>query len=58
MVGGTALNQVWLLISAPLVGGAVAPVLRRILYPSTGVAETGHVGLDPRVRGRWPSLLG
>ena len=33
IVGGTALSQVWLFIVAPLVGGAVAAGLHRILYP-------------------------
>ena len=33
IVGGTALNQVWLFIVAPLIGGAVAAGLRRMLYP-------------------------
>lgn len=32
VVGGTALNQVWLFIVAPLVGAAVAAVLHRALY--------------------------
>lgn len=34
IVGGTALNQVWLFIVAPLVGGAVAAGLHRVLYPA------------------------
>jgi len=33
IVGGTALNQVWLFIVAPLIGGAVAAGLHRVLYP-------------------------
>ena len=33
VVGGTALSQVWLFIIAPLVGGAVAALLHRALYP-------------------------
>lgn len=33
IVGGTALSQVWLFIVAPLVGGAVAAGLHRVLYP-------------------------
>ena len=33
VVGGTALSQVWLFIVAPLVGGAVAAGLHRVLYP-------------------------
>jgi hypothetical protein len=34
VVGGTALNQVWLFIVAPLVGGALAALLHRILFPT------------------------
>jgi aquaporin Z len=34
IVGGTALHQVWLFIVAPLVGGAVAAILHRVLNPS------------------------
>jgi aquaporin Z len=33
IVGGTALSQVWLFILAPLVGGALAAGLHRLLYP-------------------------
>ena len=33
IVGGTALSQVWLFILAPLVGGALAAGLHRVLYP-------------------------
>ena len=33
IVGGTALSQVWLFIVAPLVGGALAAGLHRVLYP-------------------------
>ncbi|HEY2240771.1 MAG TPA: aquaporin [Streptosporangiaceae bacterium] len=33
IVGGTALSQVWLFIVAPLVGGALAAGLHRLLYP-------------------------
>jgi aquaporin Z len=33
-VGGTALRQVWLFILAPLVGGALAALLHRVIYPS------------------------
>jgi len=35
VVGGTPLRQVWLFIVAPLVGGAVAAGLHRLLFPST-----------------------
>jgi len=37
IVGGTALSQVWLFIVAPLVGGAVAAGLHRVLYPETPI---------------------
>ena len=33
IVGGTALGQVWLFIVAPLVGGALAAGVHRVLYP-------------------------
>jgi aquaporin Z len=33
IVGGSALSQVWLFIVAPLVGGAIAAGLHRVLYP-------------------------
>ena len=41
IVGGTALRQVWLFIVAPLVGGAVAAILHRIL--NTEVVEVIEV---------------
>lgn len=34
MVGGTALSQVWLFIVAPLIGGAIAALVVRYLYPN------------------------
>ena len=37
IVGGTALSQVWLFIVAPLVGGAVAAGLHRLLYQETPI---------------------
>jgi aquaporin Z len=37
IVGGTALSQVWLFIVAPLVGGAVAAGLHRVLYPESPI---------------------
>jgi aquaporin Z len=33
IVGGQALSQVWLFIIAPLIGGALAAGLHRVLYP-------------------------
>mgnify|MGYP001139698836 CR=1 FL=1 len=33
-VGGSALSQLWLFIVAPLVGGAVAALVARLLYPA------------------------
>lgn len=33
-VGGSALSQLWLFIVAPLVGGAIAAVVARLLYPN------------------------
>jgi aquaporin Z len=38
VVGGTALAQVWLFIVAPLVGGALAAGLHRLLYREEGTA--------------------
>ena len=37
ILGGTALSQVWLFIVAPLVGGAVAAGLHKMLYPEPPV---------------------
>jgi aquaporin Z len=37
IVGGTALSQVWLFIVAPLVGGALAAGLHRLLYRDEGI---------------------
>ena len=36
IVGGTALNQVWLFIVAPLVGGIVAAGLHFLIFPKAG----------------------
>jgi aquaporin Z len=36
VVGGTALSQVWLFIVAPLIGGALAAGLHRLLYRQEG----------------------
>jgi aquaporin Z len=48
IVGGTALNQVWLFIVAPLVGGAVAAGLHRVLYPEPPIEAlaSGEVPSD------------
>jgi aquaporin Z len=37
VVGGQALSQVWLFIVAPLVGGVVAAILHRVLYPASNM---------------------
>lgn len=42
IVGGTALNQVWLFIVAPFVGGAIAAVAHRYLHAEHFAAE--HLG--------------
>jgi len=46
VAAGTALSQVWLFIVAPLVGGAVAAVLHRIVYPTP--APEPVLTLDPQ----------
>jgi aquaporin Z len=48
IVGGTALNQVWLFIVAPLIGGAVAAGLHRVLYPEPPIEAlaSGEVPSD------------
>jgi aquaporin Z len=48
IVGGTALSQVWLFIVAPLIGGAVAAVLHRVLYPEPPIEAlaSGEVPSD------------
>jgi aquaporin Z len=48
IVGGTALSQVWLFILAPLVGGAVAAGLHRVIYPEPPV--------EPLASGEIPAL--
>ena len=45
IVGGTALNQVWLFIVAPLVGGIVAAVVHLAIYPTP--APEPVLSLDP-----------
>jgi len=49
VVGGTALSQVWLFIVAPLVGGAVAAGLHRVLYPEPPIEAlaSGEVRSNP-----------
>jgi aquaporin Z len=39
VVGGTALNQVWLFIVAPLVGGIVAAALHVLLFAKAGLSS-------------------
>ena len=48
VVGGTARSQVWLFIVAPLVGGAVAAGLHRVLYPEPPIEAlaSGEVPSD------------
>jgi aquaporin Z len=48
IVGGSALNQVWLFIVAPLIGGAVAAGLHRVLYPEPPIEAlaSGEVPSD------------
>jgi aquaporin Z len=48
VVGGTALSQVWLFIVAPLIGGAVAAGLHRVLYPEPPIEAlaSGEVRSD------------
>jgi aquaporin Z len=41
IVGGTALHQVWLFILAPLVGGALAALLHRALFPNKEASPIG-----------------
>ena len=47
-VGGSALNQVWLFIVAPLIGGAVAAFGYAVLYPEG--EEEGTVAPAPEVQ--------
>lgn len=58
VLGGDALNQVWLFIAAPLVGGALAAVCSRFLIASHRAAAAGRVeGGDvpqPADRGKLP----
>ena len=42
ILGGTALNQVWLFIVAPLVGGIIGAGISYLIYPRRVVA-----GLEP-----------
>jgi aquaporin Z len=41
IVGGSALNQVWLFIVAPLVGAVAAAALHWLVYPRTAPAQPG-----------------
>ena len=50
-VGGAALNQLWLFIVAPLVGGALAALVSTYLYPrEQSVVEAAPSGRKPRPR--------
>ena len=46
VVGGQALNQVWLFIVAPLVGSIVAAVLYRLLFPTTLETQTEGLAFE------------
>ena len=46
VVGGQALNQVWLFIVAPLVGAIVAAVLYRVLYPRKLETQTEGLAFE------------
>ncbi len=49
VVGGTALSQVWLFIVAPLIGGAIAAGLHRVLYPEPPIESlaSGEIAAEP-----------
>jgi aquaporin Z len=49
VVGGTALSQVWLFIVAPLIGGAIAAGLHRVLYPEPPIEPlaSGEMAVEP-----------
>ena len=49
VVGGQALNQVWLFIVAPLVGGILAAAVHRLLLPGRPLPRPSV--LEPRGRG-------
>jgi aquaporin Z len=49
IVGGDAIEQVWLFIIAPLVGGIVAAVIYRYLFPGEGPVVTDAVEADRSV---------
>ena len=48
VVGGSALNQVWLFIMAPLVGGALAAGLHRLLYREEDITLAAEARLASR----------
>jgi aquaporin Z len=45
-VGGEALSQVWLFIVAPLVGGIVAALTYRLLFPARLETETEGLAFE------------
>jgi aquaporin Z len=49
IVGGDALSQVWLFLIAPLVGGALAAVVYRFLFPGAEPATSPAVAADRSV---------
>jgi aquaporin Z len=50
VVGGEALQQVWLFIAAPLAGGALAALCSRFLIPSRAAVTSGEVETTDSVR--------
>jgi len=57
IVGGTALNQVWLFIVAPLVGGAVAAGLHYLVFSKprpSAKATRGHAARYVSLSRLWP----
>ncbi len=57
IVGGTALSQVWLFLVAPLVGGVLAALVYRYLFPGAEPATSPEVEAD-RAVGRTSAVPG
>jgi aquaporin Z len=49
IVGGDALEQVWLFIVAPMLGGLIAAGVYRYLFPGEAPVETAAVTADRAV---------